>query len=70
MAASLRTGLVAEFDEARGLGVVADESGGRWRFHGTQIADGSRTVAVGARVAFVVAAGHLGAFEATQVTTL
>jgi cold shock CspA family protein len=58
------TGTVSEFDEHRGLGVVTDDRGIRYGFHCTAVADGSRLVDVGARVAFSVAAGHLGRFEA------
>jgi cold shock CspA family protein len=69
MGAALRLGVVSAFDEARGLGTVTDDAGASWPFHCTRIADGTRTVEVGARVAFVVTAGHLGRFEATEVTT-
>jgi cold shock CspA family protein len=58
------TGTVSEFDEYRGLGVVSDDGGATYGFHCTAVADGSRFVAPGARVAFSVAAGHLGRFEA------
>jgi cold shock CspA family protein len=59
-------GRVAEFDEERGIGWV--EAGGeRWFFHCTQIADGSRTVAVGTPVTFEVRPGHRGTWEAVQV---
>jgi CspA family cold shock protein len=62
-------GHVAEFDEARGLGAI--ESGGRtYPFHCTQIADGTRTIDVGARVAFEVAAGVGGRWEARAVAKL
>lgn len=58
------TGEVAEFDEAAGLGWVQAAGGGRYRFHCTQIADGSRRTAVGAPVEFDVAPGRQGAWEA------
>ena len=58
MSSSL-SGVVTEFDEARGLGTV--EAGGiAYPFHCTQIADGTRTIAVDAAVTFEVAPGHLG----------
>jgi cold shock CspA family protein len=59
-----RRGTVVGFDEGRGVGVVADEDGRRYPFHCTAIADGSRTIAEGTRVCFVVAPGHLGRLEA------
>jgi cold shock CspA family protein len=59
-------GVVVGFDEARGLGAV--ESGGRtFPFHCTQIADGTRTIEVGATVTFEVRPGHLGRWEAAAV---
>lgn len=66
----LHLGVVTEFDEPRGLGTVADDAGRTWPFHCTAIADGTRTIGVGARVAFEVVPGHLGRMEATQVTKL
>ncbi len=67
---SVRLGVVTAFDEQRGLGSVADDAGGRWAFHCTQIADGTRTIAPGTRVAFLEAAGHLGRMEAVGLTKL
>jgi cold shock CspA family protein len=59
-------GVVVEFDEPRGLGVV--EAGGRaYPFHCTQIADGTRTVEVGTAVTFDVRPGTLGRWEAAAV---
>lgn len=61
-------GVVRDFDEARGLGtVVADGDGGEYGFHCTQIADGSRTIDVGAVVEFDVVAGHRGRWEAAAL---
>ena len=48
------TGIVSEFDEARGLGFVTSSSGSRWPFHCVSISDGSRTVEVGRSVRFRV----------------
>lgn len=59
-----RSGTVEEFDETVGLGSVAGAGGGRYPFHCTQIAGGSRTVDVGATVTFVVIPGHGGVWEA------
>jgi CspA family cold shock protein len=47
-------GVVAEFDAHVGLGVVASSNGDSFPFHCTQIANGSRTIDVGASVTFVV----------------
>ena len=60
-------GRVAEFDEHVGLGVVESQEGNRYPFHCTQIADGSRTIPVGAEVHFEVTAGPLGRWEAARV---
>jgi cold shock CspA family protein len=60
-------GRVAEFDEDRGIGWV-EAGSNRWFFHCTQVADGSRTVAVGTPVTFEVRPGHRGTWEAAQVT--
>lgn len=61
-------GSVATFDERRGLGTVVSDDGRSFSFHCTAIADGSRTIAVGTRVAFSVVAGHLGQWEATALS--
>lgn len=63
-------GVVCEFDEHRGYGTVRASDGRQLFFHCTAIADGSRTVAVGVRVAFSVRAGHLGRWEAVDVEQL
>ena len=60
-----RRGMVTEFDDDRGTGTVTTDDGSRLFFHCTAIADGSRTIATGARVQFRVVAGHLGQWEAT-----
>jgi cold shock protein len=61
-------GSVVEFDDPAGYGqVVADDGAGSWFFHCTAIRDGSRTIEVGARVAFEVEAGHQGRYEATDL---
>ena len=68
---SLHLGVVTAFDPVRGLGTVTSGDGtATWPFHCTQIADGTRSVEVARRVAFTVAAGHLGRMEAEQVTKL
>jgi cold shock CspA family protein len=65
-----RFGEIVAFDAERGLGTVRDAEGRELEFHCTQIADGSRTIAVGAPVVFVVAAGSLGRWEATSIVKL
>ena len=63
---SLR-GVVVDFDEARGDGSMTTDQGEHLYFHCLEIADGSRRVAVGARVVARRAAGHLGRDEARDV---
>lgn len=74
-------GRVVEFDDARGLGVVAGDravtggepaaaGGDRWGFHCTAVADGSRRIEPDAQVAFVVVPTVGGRFEAARVTKL
>jgi cold shock CspA family protein len=63
-------GTVASFDDPRGWGAVRSADGVELPFHCTAIVDGSRTVAVGAEVAFRVVPGRLGRWEATAITPL
>jgi cold shock protein len=63
-------GSVASFDPVRGLGTVTADDGGDYCFHATAIADGSRRILVGARVAFTVAPGRRGRYEADTVLPL
>lgn len=60
-------GTVTQFDGAAGLGVVTAEAGDEFRFHCVEIADGTRTIDVGARVEFTLLA-KLGAYEAACLT--
>ena len=62
------TGTVVEFDEARGIGVVRADDDVQHFFHCTAIADGTRTIAIGALVAFEVVPGRRGQWEATRLT--
>lgn len=64
---TVRLGEVTEFDDPRGIGVVTADDGTEFAFHCTAIADGTRTVAVGARVRFVPRPAHLGRWEATDI---
>ncbi|MGH9075852.1 MAG: hypothetical protein ACRDY0_00075 [Acidimicrobiales bacterium] len=63
-----RVGQVISFDEGVGLGQV-DCGGIRYPFHCTQIAGGSRTIAVGTAVSFAVAPGRHGRWEAADLRT-
>jgi CspA family cold shock protein len=62
------TGTVTAFDGPRGLGEVTADDGRRYPFHCTQIADGTRTIAVGTPVTFVEVPGLLGHWEAGDIT--
>ena len=53
-----------------GCGEVEADDGRRYPFHCTQIADGTRTIAVGTPVTFDVVPGHLGRWEAAALTAL
>ncbi len=63
-------GRVSAFDEQRGLGSIADEAGHEHGFHCVALADGSRTIEVGAAVVYVVVPGHLGRLECRSVRRL
>ncbi len=67
---SFLVGHVERYDYDAGLGEVVADGGGRWRFHCTQIADGSRRIEAGRRVVFTVAADGPGQWEARQLTNL
>ncbi len=45
-------GVVVEFDDHVGLGTIAGDDGGSYLFHCVEIADGSRSIAVGTAVGF------------------
>jgi CspA family cold shock protein len=60
-------GTVTDFDPDAGLGVVTGDDEGSYPFHCTQIADGSRSIGVGARVRFQLSAGRDGHWEATDL---
>ena len=61
------TGVVTEFDGPAGFGTVTADDGPEHFFHCTAIADGSRTIEVGAAVEFEVVAGRQGRWEATDL---
>ena len=60
------TGTVVAFDERRGLGEIESDRE-RYPFHCTAIAGGSRSIAVGAAVEFVVVPGPGGRWEAGAI---
>jgi cold shock CspA family protein len=66
----VRQGVVADFDAEAGLGAVVDDEGGRWPFHCTAIADGSRSIAPATVVTFQEVPGHLGRWEAADLRPL
>jgi cold shock CspA family protein len=59
-------GNVIAFDEHVGLGEVRSEDGKVYLFHCVEIADGSRTIEVGAPVEFDLLL-KLGRFEASRL---
>jgi CspA family cold shock protein len=61
-----RRGLVAEFDEASGLGSIDGEDGVSYPFHCIEIADGTRSIEVGTAVGFEVLP-KLGRYEAARI---
>jgi len=61
---------VTEFDGDAGLGAVVTDDGRTLPFHCTAIADGTRRIDVGRRVVCLVAAGHLGRIEATNLVAI
>ena len=63
-------GSVVAFDDPRGLGTVRSSTGVDYPFHCTAIADGTRSIEVGAAVSFAVAAGRLGRWEAVGISAV
>lgn len=59
-------GTVTSFDDYVGLGEVRTAAGDRFLFHCVEIADGSRTIDVGAEVEFDLRV-KFGAEEASQL---
>jgi CspA family cold shock protein len=60
-------GHVTAFDDERGLGTITSE-GREYPFHCTQIANGTRAIAVSTIVEFEIGPGPLGRWEATAIT--
>ena len=65
--APVSRGQVTAFDARRGWGTVRDGRGAEFDFHATAIADGSRTIPLGAEVSFLVVPGHRGRYEARRL---
>lgn len=63
-------GNVEAYDAASGLGSLRHDAGHALDFHCTAIADGTRMIEVGARVAFTVATSHNGTVEARSLVTV
>ncbi|HEY1739918.1 MAG TPA: cold-shock protein [Acidimicrobiia bacterium] len=59
--------MVTQFDGHIGRGVVLRADGTQYGFHCVQIADGSRTIAVGTEVDFDTTPGPLGRWEAANI---
>jgi len=64
----MATGTVAVFDDRKGFGAVRDDATGEEHFfHCTAIADGTRTIEVGAVVTFDIVPGRNGQWEARAI---
>jgi cold shock CspA family protein len=62
-------GVVESFDDARGYGLVRDGNDVGFFLHCVEIADGTRTIAVGTSVSGERRVGHLGYDEVASVAT-
>jgi cold shock CspA family protein len=62
-----KSGVIHEFNPDTGLGRIDSADGRQFGFHLTQIADGTRTIAVHTHVGFDVVAGRLGQWEAINI---
>ena len=60
-------GVIAAFDDPRGIGIVRRDDGTEYPFHCTAIVDGTRTIALGEAVTFGVAPGRMGKWEAVSI---
>lgn len=60
-------GKVVSFDDFAGWGTLVEADGSERFFHCTQIADGTRTIELGATVTFVLAPVGIGTWEATDL---
>jgi len=64
------TGVIEHFDDRRGDGWLRASDGELLYFHCVEIADGSRTIAIGAIVSAQRRVGHVGHDEAIDVRPL
>jgi len=62
------TGVISQFDERRGDGVLRSDHDEQFYFHCVNIADGTRRIAVGARATGRRAVGRCGVDEVVDVT--
>jgi len=60
-------GVVVDYDDHAGFGWV-EADGNRFWFHCTRLLDGSRHAEAGQPVSFAVVPGHLGRWEAAQIS--
>jgi cold shock CspA family protein len=60
-------GRIESFDDRRGDGHLTSDDGERFYFHCVDIADGTRSIAIGARVTAERTVGHLGHDEAVSI---
>ena len=63
-------GEVVGFDEDGGYGTVRADGGATYFFHCTAVADGTRTIDVGAAVRFEVVPGRRGQWEGAELTPI
>jgi cold shock CspA family protein len=63
-------GTIESFDASRGLGVLRTDDGVTLGFHCVDIADGTRSIDVGARVRAERSVGHVGHDEARAIETV
>lgn len=63
-------GTVADYDDHKGWGYIATDDGRLLFFHCTAIADGTRTIPVGAKAVFRIVPGSSGRWEAGSVTRI
>lgn len=61
-----KRGVVTAFDDYVALGEITDNDGNVWPFHCVSIADGSRTIVVGAQVQFETQF-HVARHEAVNI---
>jgi cold shock CspA family protein len=64
------TGVIEDFDDRRGYGYLADQTGQRFFFHCVDIVDGTRSIPNGAAASGVRAVGRLGLDEVKGVRVL